>query len=114
MNRFSRKLSLLIFDKKVPLGINKPVKHILVINWHGRIGDAIVSSFFFREIRKIDNIIISIVTTESLKSLYIDYYKVDNVYTVSNKFINHDPQLYHDLKGHILCITFYIDFYLFI
>ncbi|HIP11126.1 MAG TPA: lipopolysaccharide heptosyltransferase family protein [Arcobacter sp.] len=85
MNKFSRSLSIFLFDKKLPLGINKPVKHILVINWHGRIGDAIVSSFFFREIRKIENIIISVITNESLKSLYIDFYNVDNIYTVSNK-----------------------------
>ena len=85
MNKFCRNLSIFLFDKKLPLGVNKPIKHILVINWYGRIGDAIVSSFFFREIRKIENIVISTITTESLKSLYIDFYKVDNVYTVSNK-----------------------------
>lgn len=85
MNSFLRKLSIFLFDKKRPLGVQKPVKHILLVNWHGRIGDAIVSSFFFREIRKIDGIIISVITIESLKSLYIDSYNVDNIYIVSNK-----------------------------
>jgi len=87
ISKITRKINVFLFDKQLPLGVNKPIKHVLIINWNGKIGDAIVSSFFFREIKKNNNIVVSIVTTESLKSLYLDYYGADNVYTVSNKFI---------------------------
>lgn len=62
-----------------------PIKHVLVINWNGKIGDAIVSSFFYREIRKINGILITVITTEQLKSLYSEHYYVDNVLVVSKK-----------------------------
>jgi len=81
---FKRKFNLLLFDKQLPMGIKTPIKHILVINWNGKIGDAIVSSFFYREIKKVSGITISVVTTVQLKSLYSDHYSVDNVFVVSN------------------------------
>lgn len=83
--KLARKISLFLFDKRLPFGVNKPIRHILLINWNGRIGDAIVSSFFYREIRKLDNVIISVITTEQLRILYSEYYNVNNVFIVSDK-----------------------------
>jgi len=80
-----RTFNTLLFDKQSLVGIKTPIKHILVINWNGKIGDAIVSSFFYREIRKINGIVITVITTKQLKSLYSDHYKVDNVFVVSEK-----------------------------
>ena len=45
LKKTKRSVSLFLFDKKMPVGIQLPVKHILIINWNGKIGDAIVSSF---------------------------------------------------------------------
>ena len=88
-NRFikilARKIAIFLFDKEISLGVNRPIKHILLINWNGRIGDAIVSSFFYREVRKLNNIVISVVITEQLRTLYSEHYKVDNIFVVSNK-----------------------------
>jgi ADP-heptose:LPS heptosyltransferase len=86
IKKLIRKIAIILFDRKKILGVIKPFKHILLINWNGKIGDAIVSSFLFREIRKIENITISVITTEHLKSLYTNYYNADNVYIVKNGF----------------------------
>lgn len=87
ISTITRKINIFLFDKQLPLGVKKPIKHVLLINWNGKIGDAIVSSFFFREIKKSSNITVSVVTTKSLRSLYLNHYGVDNVYTVSNKYM---------------------------
>lgn len=84
LKKVKRNLSLFLFDKKKPKGIQFPIKHILIINWNGKIGDAIVSSFLFRELRKIKDIEISVITTSNLTKLYQDIYYANNVYTVKN------------------------------
>jgi len=78
--QFSRKIGKLLFDKKLDNSLDK-VNHILLINWHGKIGDAIVSSFVFREIKEKTNIEISIITTKELKPIY-EYYSSDNIYII--------------------------------
>ena len=84
-NKLIRKLNIYLFDRRVLRGVKLPVKHILLVNWNGRIGDAIVSSSFLKAINSVGNIKVSVVTTRSLKSLYTDYYGVSNVYTVHRK-----------------------------
>ena len=84
LKKTKRSVSLFLFDKKMPVGIQLPVKHILIINWNGKIGDAIVSSFLFNELRKIKNIQISVITTSNLTKLYENTYSADNVYTVKS------------------------------
>lgn len=84
IKNLQRNTSLFFFDKEKPSGLHGPIKHILFINWNGMIGDAIVSSFLFRELRKIKDITLSVITTESLKPLYLNDYKVDNVFIVKN------------------------------
>lgn len=82
LKKTKRNISLFLFDKKKPKGLQLPIKHILIINWNGKIGDAIVSSFLFNELRKIENIEISVITTSNLTGLYKDTYSANNVYTV--------------------------------
>lgn len=78
--QFSRKIGKLLFDKKLNNSLGN-VNHILLINWHGKIGDAIVSSFIFREIKEKTNIEISIITTKELEPIY-EYYNSDNIYII--------------------------------
>lgn len=63
-----------LFDFPNAHDVKLPIRHILFINWHGKIGDAIVSSFLYREIRNaFPGIIISVFTTELLKDIYQGY-----------------------------------------
>ena len=80
---FSRKISIYLFDKM--LNNTTSYKHILLINWYGKIGDAIISSFLITEIKKKTNLQISVITTDSLKSIYEDY-GVNNIFTIK---LNH-------------------------
>jgi ADP-heptose:LPS heptosyltransferase len=79
LTRYAAKL---LFDKKAENKVSRPIKHILLINWHGKIGDAVVSSFIYREIRKLGDVKISVITTPQLQSLYLEYYGADYVYLV--------------------------------
>ncbi len=72
-----------LFDFSNSQRVHLPVKHILFINWNGKIGDAVISSFLYRELRRAyPGIIISVVTTEELETLYLKYYGVDHVHIV--------------------------------
>lgn len=72
-----------LFDFSNSQSVHLPVKHILFINWNGKIGDAVISSFLYRELRRAyPMIIISVVTTDELETLYRNYYGVDHVHIV--------------------------------
>lgn len=77
---FLRRVGTFLYDKDIGDKLNyKDIKHILIINWYGKFGDAIISSFIFRELKKDRNIKISVVTTLELKEIY-EYYNADNIY----------------------------------
>lgn len=80
--QFSRKIGILLFDNELNNSLDS-VNHILIINWHGKIGDAIISSFIFRELKKKANINISIITTKELQPIY-KYYNADNIYIINS------------------------------
>ncbi|OHD95406.1 MAG: hypothetical protein A2019_04475 [Sulfurimonas sp. GWF2_37_8] len=86
LNRFfyklCRKIGILLFDKELSSSLHN-INHILLINWHGKIGDAIISSFIFREIKEKTNIKISIITTKELKSIY-KYYNSDSIHIIDS------------------------------
>ena len=85
IKKIIRKMGIIFFDKELSHEIKKPINHILIINWHGKIGDAIVSSFFFREIKNLNNIKISVITNKHMENLYANVYQADCVYIVSSK-----------------------------
>ena len=65
--------------------ISLPPGHVLFINWHGKIGDAFISSFMFRELKKNYNSVkISVVTKNSLKRLYLDVFNADQVFVIDD------------------------------
>ncbi len=81
--RLYRKIGKLLFDRILD-NSPKNINHILLINWHGKIGDAIVSSFIFKELQEKTSIKISVITTKELESIY-QYYNSSNIFIISKK-----------------------------
>ncbi len=84
-DRIRRKIGIFLFDKQVPPGLHGEINHILVIRWDAKLGDSFVSSFFFRELRKLPNKVITVITTPSLEALYKDGFGVDHVIAVGKR-----------------------------
>ncbi|WP_323941914.1 glycosyltransferase family 9 protein [Aeromonas hydrophila] len=85
-DRVRRALGILLFDKKTPLGIQGEVNHILVVRWDAKLGDSFISSFFFREIKKLPgNKKVTVITTPALASLYRDCFGVDEVIEINKR-----------------------------
>ncbi|MGY4109530.1 glycosyltransferase family 9 protein [Aeromonas encheleia] len=70
---------------KVPLGLQGDICHILIIRWDAKLGDSFVSSFFFREIKKLPNIKLTVITTPGLELLYRNYFGVDDVISLEKR-----------------------------
>lgn len=71
----------IVFDKRVPAALAPP-KNILLIRWDGKLGDAIVSSFFCREVKKLSGVTVSVVTTVDLKEFYRDHFGAQRIYVL--------------------------------
>ena len=82
-----RKLGLLMFDRNnTTLELKKPLKRIVVVRWDAKWGDSIVSSFIFREWRKVyPGIKIDVITTASMSELFNTHFGVDDVYQVEKR-----------------------------
>lgn len=80
LRAFARAAARSVLDqrKHVPLA---PPKHILVIRWDGKLGDAIVSSFFFREAIQL-GAAVSVVTTADLAVMHRDHFGAQHVFVV--------------------------------
>lgn len=74
-----KNIAKIIFDYVNPTGLQVPIRHILLIRWDAKFGDSFVSSFFFREIKKLKNIEVSVLTTASLMEIHKDYFGADNI-----------------------------------
>lgn len=77
-----RRIGLWLFDEKtVSLFQKKELKEVVVVRWDAKIGDSIVSSFFFREIKKIfPNVKVSVITTPEMQEMYKKDFLADNIY----------------------------------
>lgn len=85
-DRVRRALGILLFDKKMPLGMQGDVNHVLVVRWDAKLGDSFISSFFFREIKKLPgNKRVTVITTPALASLYRDCFGVDKVIEINKR-----------------------------
>ncbi|WMC10334.1 glycosyltransferase family 9 protein [Oceanimonas pelagia] len=70
-----------MFDKPSSGGDLAQVKRVLLVRWDAKIGDSIVSSFFFRELRRFrPDICIDVITAPHMATLYQEHFGVDNVY----------------------------------
>lgn len=83
-----RRLAILLFDKssvRPPLNPNS-IKHIVILRWDGKIGDAIISSFVIRELKKYrPDITITIIGTALLKELYLNHFHADKYITCNKR-----------------------------
>ncbi|MFM4733359.1 glycosyltransferase family 9 protein [Aeromonas salmonicida] len=84
-DRIRRALGIIFFDKKIPLGLQGDISHILVIRWDAKIGDSFASSFFFRELKKLPNKFITVITSPALAPLYREEFGVDHVIEVTKR-----------------------------
>lgn len=82
------KLGKFFWDKKTATFNHSAPKKILFLRQDGKIGDYIVSSFVFRELKKIDpNIFIGVVCTKKDAYLFEQNSYVDKLYFVKKKNI---------------------------
>jgi ADP-heptose:LPS heptosyltransferase len=84
-NKTRRIFAKIIFDYKNPVGLNRPIQHILVVRWDAKFGDSFVSSFFFREIKKLNQIKVSVLATTSLVEMHRDFFGADDVIETSKR-----------------------------
>lgn len=80
-------INKLLDEKRKKININyKNIKRILFMRIDGKIGDYIISSFIFKELKKNNpNIIIDIVSDTSIKKLLETNKNIDNVYVYKRK-----------------------------
>lgn len=84
-DQIRRKVGILLFDRQAAKPELKEIRNILVIRWDAKLGDSYISSFFFREIKKIPNTHVTVVTTPELEALYRNGFKVDSVLVVNKR-----------------------------
>ena len=60
------------------------IRHIVIINWNGKYGDAIVSAPLIEFLTCNSDIKVSVITTKSLENLYSSVMKVDTVYLLDS------------------------------
>ncbi|PSJ42793.1 hypothetical protein C7I36_08995 [Zobellella taiwanensis] len=79
-DQLRRKFGKLLFDRASRGGDLGQVKRLLLVRWDAKIGDSIVSSFFFRELRRArPDIRIDVITAPHMASLYREHFGVDHV-----------------------------------
>lgn len=76
---FARTVGKIFFDRRGRAPALCPPKHVVIIRWDGKYGDAFVSSFFYREIRKIEGCTVTVITTAELAELHEKYFDVERV-----------------------------------
>ena len=74
----SRLIFRLLADKPLPAKAPSEKTHILLLRWDAKLGDAIVSSFFFRESRKL-NAHLTVLTVNDLAEMHTNTFGVDEV-----------------------------------
>lgn len=84
-DQIRRKLGVVFFDKEPLVANLSQVQHILVVRWDAKLGDSYISSFFFREIKKLPQLRVSVITTPELKDLHLEGFKADSVQTINKR-----------------------------
>lgn len=80
-DQLRRKLGKMLFDRASRGGDLSQVRRLLLVRWDAKIGDSIVSSFLFRELRRFrPEMQIDVITAPHMASLYKEHFGVDQVY----------------------------------
>lgn len=84
-----RNIAIFLFDKESDFSMDAILSQgkIRVLVWRldAKWGDSIISSFFYREIKKSNDVEVIVITTPELYSLYKNDYKVDSVYILNKR-----------------------------
>lgn len=73
------RLVRLLFAWKAAAPAPALTRKVVVIRWDAKLGDAIVSSFLYRELRKVPGTQVTVVTTLDLAGLHRDAFQADEV-----------------------------------
>ena len=85
-DRLRRYIGRLLFDRPKPKHAENDVRNIVMVRWDTKLGDAFVSSWFFRELKKqYPAIHISVITTPAMAWLFRDYFGADVVYETAKR-----------------------------
>ncbi len=76
--RSARRLARLLADRPLTATAAGDNPHLLVLRWDAKLGDAIVSSFFYREARKL-NARVTVITVAELAELHAQDFAADEV-----------------------------------
>ena len=81
-DKWRRKLGIWLFDRHRPAcEPGQPFKRVVLVRWDAKWGDAIVSSFIFREWRRAyPGIQLDVITSPVMAGLFRDHFAADNVY----------------------------------
>ncbi|WP_421254023.1 glycosyltransferase family 9 protein [Aeromonas jandaei] len=84
-----REIAIFFFDKKKNFSMDAIISQdklrVLVWRLDAKWGDSIISSFFYREIKKHNGVEVIVITTPDLYTLYKDVYKADSVYVLNKR-----------------------------
>jgi ADP-heptose:LPS heptosyltransferase len=78
LRALARRVALALFDRSGVLPMQAPARSVLLVRWDGKLGDAFVSSFFYREAKRC-GARVSVVTTTSLVELHAEHFGADVV-----------------------------------
>lgn len=84
LRSLARRTALALFDRPAVVSVQAPARQILLIRWDGKLGDAIVSSFFYREAKRC-GARVSVITTTRLVALHAEHFGADLVIGTSHR-----------------------------
>lgn len=84
LRALGRRCALALFDRSVSIPLQAPARNILMVRWDGKLGDAFVSSFFYREAKRY-GAHVSVVTTAKLVSLHAEHFGANVVLGTSRQ-----------------------------
>ncbi len=88
-DRVRRQMGLLLFDRhsanNAPISL-MTCQRVLLIRWDAKYGDSIVSSFLFREMKRVNpDISIEVLCVESMLALFKNHWHADQVYLCAKR-----------------------------
>jgi ADP-heptose:LPS heptosyltransferase len=75
----ARGLIRALFDRSPARAAMRTAGHVVVLRWDAKLGDAIVSSPFYREVRKLPEMRVTVVTVAELEEMHREDFGVDRV-----------------------------------